>query len=466
MAACYVPRLVSEQQAIVEIRDLAHGGEGVGRQAGEGESRVWFVEGALPGERVRVALDAEHKRWLRGHTVEVLEAAPERVTPPCPIADRCGGCSWQHVDPSAQARFKAQIVAGQLRRVPGVAQRTIPAVPSPEPLHYRRRARVHYRRLAEGGLALGFFGHRSHEIVDNHACPVLDPALDWAIQRLRGWVEWLPEEGTIHGLSNGVEVVLGLPGVRHTPALEAAIRAVIEASGGGSGGESGREPGAAPALVGVQLRGGRERVGVGRTWLELDGDGPTPPVVQGPFTFSQAQAAQNAALVEHVVAMARAGEGDGGRKVLELHAGVGNFTRALARTARRVWTVDGDREAVANLQRTAERWGLDVNAKRGQAEKLLAKLAAGDRQYDIVVLDPPRAGIGEQAARDLRAVARERIVYVSCDPATLARDLSVILGDGSPFEISDLRVFDMMPMTAEVEVVVTLVRHAKHGAGR
>jgi 23S rRNA (uracil1939-C5)-methyltransferase len=214
-------------------------------------------------------------------------------------------------------------------------------------------------------------------------------------------------------------------------------------------------------LVGVQLRGGRERVGVGRTWLELDGDGPTPPVVQGPFTFSQAQAGQNAALVEHVVAMARPAD----RKVLELHAGVGNFTRALARSARRVWTVDGDREAVANLQRTVERWGLSVNPKRGQAEKLLGKLASGDRHYDIVVCDPPRSGIGEQAARDLLRVARERIVYVSCDPATLARDLAILLGEGSPFELADIRVFDMMPMTPEVEVVATLVRH-DHGAGR
>jgi 23S rRNA (uracil1939-C5)-methyltransferase len=153
-----------------------------------------------------------------------------------------------------------------------------------------------------------------------------------------------------------------------------------------------------------------------------------------------------------VVAMARPAE----RRVLELHAGVGNFTRALARSAKRVWTVDGDREAVANLQRTVERCGLSVNVKRGQAETVLHKLAAGERPYDVVVCDPPRAGIGEQAASDLLAVARERIVYVSCDPATLARDLAVLLAPGSPFSLVDLRVFDMMPMTAEVEVVATL----------
>jgi 23S rRNA (uracil1939-C5)-methyltransferase len=439
---------VTKAEAVVVIRDLAHGGAGVGKAVDSEESRVWFVEGGLPGERVRVALDVEHKRWLRGHALEILEAAPERVEAPCPIADRCGGCTWQQVDPVAQARFKRGIVESQLRRVPGVRELSIGVVPSPAALGYRRRARVHYRREGDE-LILGFYGQRSHAIVDNRRCIVLDPALDWAIQELRRWTRHLPENGTVHGLSNGVEVVLGLPAVRHTPELEAAIREVLEAT----------EATAEHRLVGVQLRGGRERVGVGRTWLELDGDGPTPPVVQGPFTFSQAQAAQNSALVEHVVAMARASE----RRVLELHAGVGNFTRALARVAKRVWTIDDDREAVANLQRTVEQWGLAVNVKRGQAERALAKLAAGERPYDVIVCDPPRAGIGAAAARDLLAVARERIVYVSCDPATLARDLSAMLEPGSPFELVDLRVFDMMPMTAEVEVVATLARKLKTG---
>jgi len=449
----------------LKIRDLAHGGEGVGRvenAAGEldpNHTRVWFVEGALPGERVRAVQTAAHKRWVRGHVIEVLEPALERREPPCGIADLCGGCSWQHVAPEAQAELKRQIVAGQLRRLPVTVDL---AVPSPESLAYRRRARVHYARNSEGDMQLGFYGKRSREIVDAQTCVVLDPALDWAVQRVRGWAQWMPESGEVVGLSNGREVVLGLPGVRARPELEAAIREVIEASQAAA--KAAGEDGDTPILLGVQLRGGRERVGVGQTWLELDGDGPTPPVIQGPYTFSQAQSAQNRALVAHVAKMARGG-GEHEPKVLELHAGVGNFTRLLARVSKRVWTVDDDREAVANLQRTAERWGLDVNAKRGQAEKMIAKLAAGDRQYDVVVLDPPRAGVGVQTARDLLNVARERIVYVSCDPATLARDLAVLLGENSGFELLDIRVFDMMPMTAEVEVVVTLGRKVAASGG-
>jgi 23S rRNA (uracil1939-C5)-methyltransferase len=436
---------LDSKTAIVDIRDLAHGGAGVGSATGEqADARVWFVEGALPGERVRARVVTEHKRWIAGDMVELLVAGPDRVEPPCPLAARCGGCNWQHVDASAQARLKAGIVDNQLRRL-GVRAATV--VASPQALGYRRRARVHYRRAGDT-LTLGFFAQRSHEIVDAKTCPVLDPALDWALQQLREWVRFLPDEGSVHGLSNGKQVVLGLPGVRPHPEFEALVRALIEA--GSAEGHEG------PSLLGVQLRGGRERVGIGQTWLELDADGPTPPVMQGPFTFSQGQSEQNAALVRHVVEQARPVD----RRVLELHAGVGNFTRLLARAAKRVWTVDEDREAVANLQRTVEQWGLPVNVKRGQADRVLAKLAAGERTYDVVVCDPPRAGIGVDAARDLIRVARERIVYVSCDPATLARDLAVMLAEGSPFELVDLRAFDMMPMTAEVEVVATLARRA------
>ncbi len=450
----YVARLVADSTMIktptfVLVRDLAHGGEGIGRSEDPEETRVWFVEGALPGERVEVALDQDNKRWLRGHVVEVLERSSQRVEPACPLASRCGGCSWQHVDPAAQAELKRGIVASQLRKL---EVEISPARPSPNPLGYRRRARLHYRKTDPQTIELGFFGHHSHAIVDHTSCPVLATTLDWGLQRLREWVKWLPADGEVLALCNEHEVVLGLPGVRHSQDLEDAIRATIERS------ERSEAPG--PRLLGVQLRGGREHVGVGRTALELDGKGTLPPVVQGPFTFSQAQREQNEALVEHVLMMARASD----TRVLELHAGVGNFTRALAREAKRVWTVDSDREAVNGLQRLVERERLPIVAKRGKVERLLANLAeAGEQRYDVVVLDPPRAGIGEESARHLAQVAQQRIVYVSCDPATLARDLAVLVEHG--FALVDVTTFDMMPMTAEVETVATLVRRGGSGGG-
>ena len=194
---------------------------------------------------------------------------------------------------------------------------------------------------------------------------------------------------------------------------------------------------------------------LGRSNLAIDGGAGLPPVVASAFTFAQANAGTNRALVRHVAAMAR----PDGARVLELYCGAGNFTRALARTAQRVWAVDEDREAVDLLRGMAKDSGLPINAKKSSVPNLVAKIAAGKTRYATVVLDPPRKGLGEKPAAAVAEIAERRIVYVSCDPATLARDLAVLCRRG--FALHDVTVFDMMPMTPEVEVVATLVRGGK-----
>jgi 23S rRNA (uracil1939-C5)-methyltransferase len=208
-------------------------------------------------------------------------------------------------------------------------------------------------------------------------------------------------------------------------------------------------------VVGIDVRGGRHRASIGdTTTLDLGGGGGLPPTRVGPFTFAQPQAVGNRALVRHVAAAAK----PDGKRVLELYAGAGNFTRALARTAARVWASDTDREAVHHLANLARAHGLPINAKRSSATTLLPKLARARTRYDVVVVDPPRAGLGREAAAALSRVAAERIVYVSCDPATLARDLHAIV---ERFDIADVSVFDLVPMTPQIEIVVTLVAKAK-----
>ncbi len=166
------------------ISTVAHGGAGVARpDAGAPDGRTWLIDGALPGERVEAVAHREAKRHVLGHAVQVLEPAAERVEPPCPLASRCGGCQWQHVDPAAQMGLKASIVEGQLRRLDLQVTRRVPA---PAALGYRRRARLHYRRDGDE-IQLGFFAHRSRELVDVARCAVLEPALDAAFQRVRAF---------------------------------------------------------------------------------------------------------------------------------------------------------------------------------------------------------------------------------------------------------------------------------------
>lgn len=419
----------------VRIRSIAHGGAGVGEVV-DGDGRTWFVAGALPGELVTAEPEKSAKRFVRGHVLEVLEAGEARGSPPCPIAAECGGCGWQHVDAEAQIELKRRIVADQLRKLP---LEIGGAVASPQPLGYRRRARLHYEQV-DGQLRLGFLRARSHDVVDMDTCPVLRPELDRALQKARDLASYLPPSGELLGLSDGRQVVLGLPGVRPDPELMEACDHLLDET-----------------LVGVVVRGGRKRDSVGRNQLQIDGGDGSFAVQAGPFAFAQAQREQNAALVEHVVRSARPSR----KRVLELYAGNGNFTRGLARHAERVWTFDENRESVAALRDLAKDRGLSINAKHGSAEGTLRKLAKAERSYDVVVLDPPRAGLGKDASRDLARIASERVVYVSCDPSTLARDLAVLVDAG--FRVEDVRVFDLMPMTPEVETVATLLAPRRGG---
>jgi 23S rRNA (uracil1939-C5)-methyltransferase len=400
-----------------------------------------FVRGALPGELVRARVLAVHRRHLEAELVEVIEPADARVDPPCPHADACGGCGWQHVLPGAQGPLKRKIVADQLRRVladQGVRER--PVVQAGPPLGYRRRARLHYRVLRDGPtprLELGFHRVASREIVDIPSCPVLTREVDVAVQRLRRLAPLLPDEGEVLAVGDGERAVLGLPGVKAEPALEAACRELLD-----------------DTLTGISLRGGRKRVGVGEVWLQLDADDEAGIVAApgGAFLFAQANAHVNRELVRWVRRMAR----PQGRRVLELYAGAGNLSRAIAPLAERVWTLEDARDAVSIMLDWLGANDLPINAKHGKAEALLASLAKARKGYDVVVLDPPRKGLGVQASRDLARVAQQAIVYVSCDPASLARDLEVLTAAG--FSLRDVTPFDMMPMTPEVEVVATLTR--------
>ena len=295
---------------------------------------------------------------------------------------------------------------------------------------------MHYARDPQSGdFVLGFHRPRSHEILDATRCPVLVPVLDAALQRLREVSEHLPQEGEVLGLTDGQVVVLGLPGVRPQPETVEALMSLVD-----------------ERLVGIELRGGRQAATIGATVLEVDRVAGLPPMLASPFVFTQAHAAVNLALVRHVARMAR----PDGQRVLELFAGAGNFTRALAKTATRVWASDTDREAIDLLRKLANDARLPINAKRQSAPRLLPKLAQAQIEYPVVVLDPPRAGLGQEASAALAKVASERIVYVSCDPSTLTRDLEVL--DAGGFQILDVTVFDLMPMTPEVETVVTLKR--------
>jgi 23S rRNA (uracil1939-C5)-methyltransferase len=386
----------------LDITALAAGGDALGRDA---NGRVTFVPRAAPGDRVRVQLVKQSKSFARGEIVDVLAPSAVRVEPPCKyFLDGCGGCQWQHVARAAQLEAKQAIVAGALRQLAGLAIERI-ADPAP-PYGWRRRARFHVM-----GGKVGLFELGSHRVLAIARCPQLEPALDAALHAVAAAS---PPDGEL-------ALVRG-----HTGAIAVGIARAWRG---------------AAALVG---RAGI--VGV-KSGDDVHGD----PVIEiepglsgGPWDFAQASAAGNAALV----AAAREALGPAPGRLLELHAGAGNFTRAFVAAG---WDVTPS-DAAAPAQ-PPHRFEL------GAADEVLARVAGPPGQqraaFDAIALDPPRTG-AKEALEGIARHAPRTIVYVSCDPATLARDAAQLVVAG--YRAERAWPIDLMPQTSHVEVVMRLVR--------
>lgn len=380
----------------LEITALAAGGDGLGRVDG----LVTFVPYTAVGDRVRARVVEKKPAWARGELEEVIAASGDRAVPPCRLfaARACGGCQWQHVTREAQLAAKHAIVAGALRK-PIAAGMELRPVLDPAPAYgWRRRARLHVDRGA-----VGFFAPRSHTVADlaGVGCAQLDPRLDRAVAAVRAAA---PPDGEL-------DVAIG-----HAGDVVIATRAAWPAAAGLVGTAN---------IVGVDAGG----TAFGTIEIELE-----PGLVAHASDFAQATDAGNAALIGEVVRAVGPASGT----VLELYAGGGNFTRALAAGGWQITAADlvPPRRSIPG-----------VRFLRGTAAEAIASVRG--QWFAAVVLDPPRTGAAD-VARTLRELG-PRIIYISCDPATLARDLDLI--GGTPRWAQPL---DLMPQTAHVEVVVLI----------
>lgn len=411
------------------VRDLVASGEAVV----ETPRGVVFARFAAPGERVLMSLDARGGRVKRGRVLRVLESAPERVEPSCAYVERCGGCPFMHLSLEAQHAHKRRFLREALVRAGAPEALEVPMIAAGEVLAYRRRARLSFR-VAGKARALGYRREHSKDVVDVGRCVVLDSALSTAFEALRG--ELLPH------LAGEGEILLarGSAGgpVAAVRAVEAQPPEVYAALGGLV--RSARLEGAALWAFGASKPAS---FGDAAEW-SLGADGaPLEGSVGG---FSQAHAEVNRRLIARVSELARTAQA----RVLELYAGHGNFTVALCREAQSYTAVEQDPAAVAALRRNLAARGLRAKVVEGAAEK---QLAGGP--LDVVVLDPPRVG-AKGVLEALLARKPKRVVYVSCDPATLGRDVAPLLSRG--YRLAAAEAFDMFPQTADLESLVLLER--------
>jgi 23S rRNA (uracil1939-C5)-methyltransferase len=390
------------------IASLAAGGDGVAR---DDAGRVTFVPRTAPGDRVRARLVQATKSFARAELESIEEPSADRVDPPCPHFKRgCGGCTWQHVSRAAQLAAKQEIVANALRKIAGL---TIHPIEDPAPpLGWRRRARFH---VAQGQL--GLYVESSHTVLPIDHCPQLEPELDAALGLVRGASPPDGELALVRGCRG--EIVVGV-----------ARPWKLAASLVGKAGIVG-------VVVGMQHASDVCGIGV----IEIE-----PGLWGGPYDFAQASAAGNAALIART--RAALGRGDGA-KLVELYAGAGNLTRGFVTDGWRALATDG----VAPPEHAASDAKGDLVEQRvGAVADVLATI---EGPVDAVVLDPPRVGAADAIDGIVRLSPRV-IVYVSCDPATLARDLERLVAAG--YRASGAWPIDLMPQTAHIEVVVRLER--------
>ena len=398
-------------KAELKVEALAHGGEGLARH----EGRVVFLRGVAPGDRVEAELSGEG-RFERGRLLRVLQPGPGRVEAPCGIVERCGGCSLQQVDYASQLAAKEELTADALERIGGFPRGSYelaPIVPSPSQLHYRRRARMHRARGGRWGFAEA--GGARVEPVD--LCLLFEPLL----QQL-------------------AEVLGDLPGASDAGLLAGTKSGAIDLRGEVSAKR-------AEKLLGHRLvRGVTLASGVLGDPVIIDEPLPNATRLRArPDTFAQANRSAVPLLQAEVV---RALEG--ADRVLELFCGSGTLTLPLL--PRAITAVEAAGPSLQLLRRSADEAGLALKLIAGDAAQV-ARAQTGT--WDGALLDPPRTGALD-AVRALAALRPPRIVYVSCDAPTLARDAKELRGAG--YQLVRAVPIDLFPQTAHFEVVATFTR--------
>jgi 23S rRNA (uracil1939-C5)-methyltransferase len=376
----------------------------------------------LPGERVRVEVVEEHKRWARARLVEVLTPSPHRVEPPCPYfgPGRCGGCQYQHIDYEAQLLFKREVVADQLSRIGGLEVDVEEAIGAAEPWRYRNHVQFHI--TPEGYL--GFLTADTNQIVPVEECLIIDPLLDdlWETFDMR-WPQ-LYRLSLRCGSATGDTMAIF--------ELEAYQDFGIDVD--------------FPVSCVLLLPDGEAVVLMGDLRLVEHVAGRDYGISAG--SFFQV----NTGGAEALVALVREFLTPRGDEILlDLYSGVGLFGLALADDVERVIAVESAPSAVEDFGFNAA--GLEgVALLEGKVQSVLGRVEA---PVDLVILDPPRAGAGEGVVAEITRLAPRRIVYVSCDPATLARDARHLAGAG--YQIKTVQPLDLFPQTFHIETVTLFV---------
>jgi 23S rRNA (uracil1939-C5)-methyltransferase len=447
--------LIKNQIYEAEISDYTSEGQGVAKI----EGCAVFIPNAIFGERVRVRIEKAQKTWATGKIVEILDRSPHRVNRDCPVAKLCGGCHFQHMDYAEETRLKAERVRNCLNRIGGESLDRLPILSAPTCQGYRNKAQYPVSSHKNRAFA-GFFRSGTHHVIENDRCLILPEEMDGVknivIDHMNQFRIPAYDETTHTGLVRHIYVRRGAVSKQvlvclvtngrslpHAGELIEALKAI---------------PGFTSFVLSVNTKKGN--VILGDEFITLYGPGTIEDTLCGltfrlsPRSFYQVNHHQAQRLYQAAIEQAEITKND---TVLDLYCGVGTITLAMAGAAGKVIGVEVVPQAVEDARENAKRNGIE-NAEFfcGDAGQAALELEKQGIKADVVVVDPPRKGLNADTIEALSRFAPRRIVYVSCDPATLARDVALLKERG--YALKNAMAADLFPSCAHVESIVCMVR--------
>jgi len=438
-------------------------GEGILRYEGQ----VVFVPFALPGERITFRVQKVTKTHAFGKLLDVPDPSPSRVDPPCPYFTRCGGCSVQHMNYDTQLRFKRDAVFDCLSRIGSIRQEVNPVTGMDDPWRYRNKTAMPVANTQDGPAA-GYYASRSHRLVPVTSCLIAHPSSDAAAGCVIRWMREKDiaayDETTNTGLirhiitrntgSNEVMATLAVNGqnIPYQKELTDSLRQAL--------------PNLASLCVTTQENG--DNVILGQDYSVLYGSSTLTERIAGldfelsPLSFSQVNSEIRDRMYAWVLSEI------GAKKIgclIDLYCGAGTISLLSSNKAERVIGIEVSPQSVIDARRNARRNGI-ANAEflHGRAEDILPDLAGSGIRPDAVILDPPRKGVHPAVLSSIGIVSPDNIIYISCQPATQARDAAALFDLG--YRITAIQPFDMFPQTSEIENVITfrrIIKEAKDG---
>lgn len=417
----------------LEIESLSYGPYGIGRLSGQ----VIMIPATVPGDRVSARVTQSKGNYAVGEMVQLLDSSALRQTPPCPYATECGGCPWQQVRYETQLEAKQRSVQDALKRIGKLQDFELrPIVPSPRQFHYRRRIRLQ----CDKNKRLGFYHPFSHAVVEINSCLIADDLADRYLLTLRSWIQGLRTP------IKEIEIVVG----------DEAKQIVVFGRADGLFMSQDEEHCAAllagqTELSGIILSGlgwrrlwGQTRISVfpeDGICLKADGD-----------VFTQVNRESNRKILQELL---RAGAFEERDRVLELYCGAGNFTLSVAKRVSEVIAVESYRHSIESGKLSAQLNGVEnIHWVTGQVAAQVKRLRQQGQQFSKIILDPPRTG-AKGIDHDIACFGAEKILYVSCNPTTLARDLSALTKHG--YKLTFAQPIDLFPHTYHVEALAEMI---------